>query len=158
MTRIRSGADKALGIFHTMIPVLLVVGAFGTISYAVLARHFLHQPLGAANEIAQIASVWIVMLGCGLAIRRSSMIVIGVTPPRFEARFSGHLEIPRRIVHILVLVGLAYPSLQMLLKTTQEYDFLGVSRMWGVAALPAGFVLAALVLVIMPRQRDEETI
>lgn len=151
VARFRSTLDRALGILHTVIPAILVVVAFGTITYAVLARHLFDRPLATANEIAQLASVWIVMLGCGLAVRRGTMIVIGVTPPRFEDRFGSRLEPFRRAVHLIVLLGIAYPCLLMLTKTTQEYEALGISRGWGVAALPVGFLLVALVLLTMPR-------
>lgn len=133
---------------HTVIPSLLLVVAFAVISYAVIVRHFFEGSFATANEIAQLSAVWLVMLGAARAVRNDTMIVVGMLPGSLERRFGPVLRWPRAVVYLGVLVVITWPSIIMLAKTTQQYDALAITKAWGVAAMPIGFALMGLALLL----------
>lgn len=150
-----SRIDALLNVFYSVLPSVVMVVAFGVIVYAVVARHFLDQPFAGANEIAQLCAVWIVMLGCARAVHNDAMIVVGILPARVEERVQRPLTMPRLVVYLATLAGITWPSLVMLGKTTQEFEALGISKVWGVAALPSGFILVFLTLLVRTLRHEE---
>lgn len=140
--------DLALGLLHTAFPSVLLVTAFVVISYAVIVRHFFQGSFATANEIAQLCAVWLVMLGAARAVRKDTMIVVGLVPGAVEKRIERPLRWPRLVIYLVVLVAITWPSAVMLTKTTQHYDALAISKGWGVAAMPIGFALMTVVLIV----------
>lgn len=132
--------------------VLFLVGAMFTISVtlAVVTRYLLDLSLFWVDASARFLLVWFFLLGAGIALRHGAHV-------GFELLLSWLTPHKRRVVRLVgyalsllffleMLWGGVYAIKPALAQTEAG---LGVSLVWIVAAVPAGFILLTYHMIVL---------
>ena len=147
--------DRGIGRALELLCAALVVIETFILLIGVIARYVVHRPLVWSDELASTIFLWLGMLGAALAIRRSENLrmntVVNLLPGTLRA-FAEPFTLAVTLAFIVMLLPAAIEHVKaeaIVITPTLE-----ISSSFRSAAMPAGFVLMALFVVVrMASQR-----
>ncbi|MFC7477800.1 TRAP transporter large permease subunit [Dankookia sp. GCM10030260] len=126
----------------------LLVGLIGLVLVAVFCRYVLAAPITAADEIASLLFLWVVMLGAVIAIERNEHLRLALVPNRVGPRARARLEALGLMVVAAFLAGLLPSAIEhWWFEKDITAPALDISVGWRMAGLPLGVGLMLLVVV-----------
>ena len=124
--------------------LLFVIGVTftGLVTLEVVSRFLFSFSVFFTNAMARYLLVWFFLLGAGPALRKGAHVGFDMVIRDLPAPLRGMAE---ALAHVLVLVFFAlmiWSGVSSLPQAASETDSsMGVSSVWGMAALPVGFAL-----------------
>ena len=135
-------AEKAVGWVVDRVLAVLVLLEVAILLAGVIARYVLHRPLVWTDEVAAMLFLWLAMLGCVTAFRRSEHMRMTALVSRLPVHKRRAMEVFATVATAAFFAAVLWPAIEF----TQEATFvvsptLEISGAWRAAAMPVGFGL-----------------
>jgi TRAP-type C4-dicarboxylate transport system permease small subunit len=128
------------------LPLLVLLTIF---NLAVVMRYFLDQPLQWTEEIAGLLMIWIVMLGGIAAERDNQHLAIPVLVELLSPKATAAVNLVVSVFSAAFLLYVSYVGLKLALSVHFKVtDILRISYFWIDIAVPVGFVVIALYMLV----------
>ena len=125
---------------------LLLVIEMGILLVGVTSRYVLNRPLPWSDELAADLFLWIAMFGAVIAVQRGQHMRILLLFRRLAPRQQARLETLAALIALMLFSVLAWLGVRHTLAEMPVNTFtLEISRAWRAAALPASFLLMAIL-------------
>jgi TRAP-type C4-dicarboxylate transport system permease small subunit len=139
--------------FVTLNGTVLVLGLMAMsviLGWNVLGRYLTGNSLSWADEVARYSMIWLTFLGSGLALREGAHAAI----TNAQDALPGPLQRALRVLILLVLLGffgfMVWVGVDYMNRmAVQRSAALQVPMKWVYAAMPVGFLLMIVHLVLM---------
>ena len=120
------------------------------VGWNVVARYFIGNALPWADEVARYTMIWLAFLGSGLALREGAHVAIANAQEALPNQAQKYLRIFILLIlfaffAFMVWIGIDYMNRM----AVQKSAALRVPMKWVYAAMPAGFVLMFIHLVLI---------
>jgi TRAP-type C4-dicarboxylate transport system permease small subunit len=132
--------------------VLFLVGAMFTISVtlAVVTRYLLDFSLFWVDASARFLLVWFFLLGAGIALRHGAHVGFELLLSWLAPRRQRVVRLVGYALSIVFFLEMLWGGLYAIKPSLAQTDAgLGVSLVWIVAAVPAGFVLLTYHMIVL---------
>jgi TRAP-type C4-dicarboxylate transport system permease small subunit len=136
--------SRLLGSVEDWLSSALLLSIVLVMFFAVARRYLLHSPVAYMNELVVLLSVWLACLGAASASRRGLHIRIDLLVDALPGRLRLAVRLITNLCLVFVLVVLTDLGVALATNSFQEFESLGISKGYMVAALPAAFGLMAL--------------
>jgi tripartite ATP-independent transporter DctM subunit len=144
-----ASADTVLRYLVEIPAALLVVAEIVVLLAGVTGRYVFHEPLIWSDELASMLFLWLAMLGSVIALRRGEHMrmtaFVAMGSPRTRA-FLDVLAVVAALAFLLLIIAPAYDfALEEIYITTPALE---IANIWRAAALPIGFALMILTVLL----------
>jgi TRAP-type C4-dicarboxylate transport system permease small subunit len=132
--------------------VLFLVGAMFTISVtlAVVTRYLLDFSMFWVDASARFLLVWFVLLGAGIALRHGAHVGFELLLSWLKPRRQRTVRLVGYALSVVFFLEMLWGGLYAIKPSLAQTDAgLGVSLVWIVAAVPAGFVLLTYHIAVL---------
>ncbi len=135
--------------FENLINSVLLCTVLIVITAQIVMRYVFNRPLLWSEELSRYMYVWIAWAGCAFCVGTRSHICVPVIFDRFSARWKMILSVVGNLVVLAAMCYLIPVSVQYAVgQKAFKASTLPISRIWLYIALPSGFLLSAIQLVL----------
>src|SRR5580658_3299515 len=147
--RVAAKLEIAVGWLVEIVCALLLLAEIAILFAGVFSRYVLHSPLLWSDELASMLFLWLAMLGAVVALRRGEHMrmtaLVDRCPPSWKAFFEALAPVAAFLFLVLILnPAFDYADDERAITTPA----LEISNVFRAAALPVGFGLMALTMVL----------
>lgn len=114
----------------------------------VVFRYVLGNPLVGSEDAAKLATIWMVFLGAGLAVRDRLHIKIDYFVDKLAPRWQRVIDVSTDIVELIFIGIVLYQCIELFdMQHGMKSVGLNIDVTFFSAALPAGFALMAIYMM-----------
>jgi len=114
----------------------------------VVFRYVLGNPLVGSEDAAKLATIWMVFLGAGLAVRDRLHIKIDYFVDKLAPRWQRVIDVSTDIVELIFIGIVLYQCIELFdMQHGMKSVGLNIDVTFFSAALPAGFALMAMYMM-----------
>lgn len=114
----------------------------------VLFRYVLGNPLVGSEDAAKLATIWMVFLGAGLAVRDRLHIKIDYFVDKLPPRWQRVIDVATDAVELIFIGIVLYQCIDLFdMQRGMKSVGLNIDVTYFSAALPAGFLLMAIYMI-----------
>ncbi|WP_386082231.1 TRAP transporter small permease [Vreelandella sp. F11] len=123
--------------------------AVGASFWQVLGRFVFQAPSVWSEALTRLALVWMVLLGCSVAMRRGAFVAIDLAKVLTSGRVRRSIELVTLLSCLTLFATLFWFGWEVASRVRfQQMAGLDISMSWGYAALPVGAVFAMLGCIV----------
>lgn len=145
-SKISNGLDQISGYFVVVLGLLMT----GVVLLGVFYRYVLVDPIAWTEELSTFSMVWLVLIGGGMGIKRSSHVGVTVLLDNFLF-FKKHRKVIQLITSLLItafLILLIKESINIsYFAKRQTSTALGISMFWPYLGLVVGGILMLIQMI-----------
>ncbi len=114
----------------------------------VVFRYVLGNPLVGSEDAAKLATIWMVFLGAGLAVRDRLHIQIDYFVQKLPIRWQRAIDVATDVVELIFIGIVLYQCIDLFdMQRGMKSVGLNIDVTFFSAALPAGFALMAIYMI-----------
>lgn len=126
-----------------------LVVAVGSSFWQVLGRFVFQAPSVWSEALTRLALVWMVLLGCSVALRHGAFVAIDLAKDLTSGRVRRTIELITLLSCLTMFTTLLWYGWSMAVRVRfQEMAGLEISMSWGYSALPIGAAFAILGSIV----------
>ncbi|MFV0291843.1 MAG: TRAP transporter small permease [Paracoccus sp. (in: a-proteobacteria)] len=145
-------AERIFVVVNAIIVVLALIVMCAVVGWNVGLRQLTGHSLPWADEVARYTMIWMVFLGAGLALREGAHVALGNLQTAFPSRIGMALRIlvlALLLIFFAVMIGTGWNY--MIRSQYQLSAALRLKMSWVYAAIPVGFILLTIHLLLVAR-------
>lgn len=140
--------DRLVALLLAVIVVVLLA--------QVLFRYVLGNPLVGSEDAAKLATIWMVFLGAGLAVRDRLHIKIDYFVDKLAPRWQRLIDVATDLVELIFIGIVLYQCIDLFdMQHGMKSVGLNIDVTFFSAALPAGFALMAIYMIRQMLGKDD---
>lgn len=114
----------------------------------VVFRYVLNNPLVGSEDAAKLATIWMVFLGAGVAVRDRLHIKIDYFVDKLPAKWQRVIDVATDVVELIFIGIVLYQCIDLFdMQHGMKSVGLNIDVTFFSAALPAGFLLMAIYMI-----------
>lgn len=143
------GIDRGIAMGVALAASSALAIAVGASFWQVLGRFVFEAPSVWSEALTRLALVWMVLLGCSVALRRGAFVAIDLAKVLTSGRVRRSIELVTLLSCLTLFATLFWFGWEVASRVRfQQMAGLNISMSWGYAALPVGAVFAMLGSIV----------